>query len=1069
MYVPLWVKSNFSFLEGASHPAELVERAHALGLPALALTDRDGLYGSVRAHVRAKELGLRVVHGATVTVQDAEDGPARAVVLLTEDRAGHGHLCQLLSKGRARCPKGHSRVLTSELREAGSGLIALCPDPALLAALREPFAGRLHALVTRHRHPDDRDRERALRSAAAVIGVPVIAGSEVLYHHRSRRPLQDVLTCIRHGCTLSTAGTRIRSNAEHDLLPPTPMQELYADDPDALRRSLEVAERCTFSLDQLRYRYPAEQIPDGHSQSDWLRVLTYRGAERRFPQGLPPSMHEQLERELALIAELDYGGYFLTMYEIVERCREQGILCQGRGSAANSAVCHCLGITAIDPVKMDLLFERFLSRERAEPPDIDLDIEHQRREEVIQWVYGRYGRRHAAMVANVIRYRARSAVRDVGKALGLPATAVDRMAKLLSHYGGGPSEPGGEPPGGHGGGLGSGHGSGHGEPSGSHGGHGEYGGDVVTPTLLVHAGLDPHAPIHQHLLHLVREIIDTPRHLSIHPGGFLLGHEPVDTLVPIEPATMEGRTVVQWDKYDVDDLGLFKVDLLGLGALSMVRGALALLQEHEGVRMELHEVPPEDPATYDMISRGDTLGLFQIESRAQMAMLPRLRPRTFYDLVIEVAIVRPGPIQGDMVHPYLRRRQGLEPVEYPHPALRRVLEKTNGVPIFQEQVMKLAIAVADYTPGEADQLRRDMAAWRSAGRIERHRERLLCRMVANGIEPEFAQRVFSQIQGFGEYGFPESHAASFALIAYVTGWLRCHHHAIFTAALLNALPMGFYSPASIVEDAKRHGVPVRPVDVARSAWDCTLEPAAPQEAGRSRWAVRMGLRMVKGLGVHEAGRLRAEPPPYADLTDFVRRTRLSGKALQVLAEAGALAGFGLDRRDALWATRGLAVQHDDDLSLPADQAPEPDRPRFEPVHPTEAVLWDYRTSHHSTRGHPMESIRPGLRAGLPWAQDVARMRDRQATDFVGLVICRQRPGTASGVTFLTLEDETGFVNVVVWARVFDEHRVLIKSAAVLGVSGRVQRAEGVVHLVAERLWEPTTRAAPLPTRVRSFH
>ncbi len=1052
MYAPLWVKSNFSFLEGASHPAQLVERAHELQLPALALTDRDGVYGIVRAHVRAKELGVRMIYGAQVTVQDSEASPVRHVLLLAIDRAGYGRLCQLLSRGRARCPKGRSRVLTSELRHAGPGLLALCPDPALLPALREPFADHLYAIITRHRQDDEPERERTLRAAAAATETPVVASTEVLYHHRSRRPLQDIATCIRHGCTLSTAGTRIRGNAEHDLLPPHVMQQLYADDPQALARSLEVAERCTFSLGDIRYRYPGEQIPEGRSESDWLRTLAFEGAARRFPAGLPLAMREQLDRELQLIAELDYGGYFLTMYEIVERCREQGILCQGRGSAANSAVCHCLGITAIDPVKMDLLFERFLSRERAEPPDIDLDIEHQRREEVIQWVYERYGRKHAAMVANVIRYRARSAVRDVGKALGLPATALDRLAKLLYYYGEAPSESAGES-------------TREGPQAQAQG----YHGDRISPELLVHAGLDPRTPVHQHLLHLTAELVDTPRHLSIHPGGFLLGHEPVDTLVPIEPATMEGRTVVQWDKYDVDDLGLFKVDLLGLGALTMVQRALEMLAHYDDLPLQMYQIPTEDPATYDMISRGDTLGVFQIESRAQMAMLPRLRPRTFYDLVIEVAIVRPGPIQGDMVHPYLRRRQGLEAVEYPHPALRRVLEKTNGVPIFQEQVMKLAIAVADYTPGQADELRRDMAAWRSAGRIEQHRERLISRMVANGIELQFAERVFSQIQGFGEYGFPESHAASFALIAYVTAWLRCHHPAVFAAALLNAQPMGFYSPASIVEDAKRRGVPVRPVSVLDSAWDTTLEPAEPEDGSRSRWALRMGLRLVKGLGERERARLELAPPPYADLADLARRTRMPIRALQALAEAGALQCFGLDRRDALWAIRGLHAQQDDRLALPVDQAPEAERPQFREVNQTEAILWDYRASHHSTRGHPMQSIRPGLPPGLPWAQDVGRMRDRQTTDFVGLVICRQRPGTASGVTFLTLEDETGFVNVVVWQRVFAEHAILIKSAAVLGVSGRVQREDGVVHLVADRLWEPVVRASAPPTQIRSFH
>jgi len=764
--------------------------------------------------------------------------------------------------------------------------------------------------------------------------------------------------------------------------------------------------------------------------SDVLREKTLAGARERFGEAIPPDVQHQLDRELDLIAELDYGGYFLTMHKIVQYCRGQGILCQGRGSAANSAVCYCLGITAIDPVDMELLFERFLSRERAEPPDIDLDIEHHRREEVIQWVYKEYGRTHAAMVANVIRYRARSAIRDVGKALGIPGTALDRMAKLLGHYDTG-----------------------------------------FSADLLRLAGVDPHTSAMEHLLRLCHEIADFPRHLSIHPGGFLLGDAPIDTLVPIEPATMEGRTVIQWDKYDIDDLGLFKVDLLGLGALSMIRGCFDLLQDHKATVLDMATVPRDDPTTYAMISRGDTVGVFQIESRAQMAMLPRLQPRTFYDLVIEVAIVRPGPIQGDMVHPYLRRRSGLEPVEYPHPALKSALHKTLGVPIFQEQVMKLAVLVADYTPGEADQLRRDMAAWRSQGRIERHRERLIQRMIGNGIEPEYAERIFSQICGFGEYGFPESHAASFALIAYATAWLRCHHPDVFCCGLLNALPMGFYSAATIVEDAQRHGVEVRPIDILYSRWDCTLEPLATLAPFPSpNWAVRMGLGFVKGFGERQRKILERawEDGPFTSTEDFVARTQLHPKRLQALAEAGGFASQGIDRRDTIWALHGLHAQRNDRIDIPTEIAPK--QPSFARLSPGEAILWDYRTSGHSTRGHPIECIRTELDARrIPTAAEVATSGNGRRLDYVGLVICRQRPGTASGVTFYTLEDETGFVNVVVWRQVFDDHVVLAKAAVLLGVSGTVQAQDGVVHLIAKRLWDPDLRFHPQGTTQRSFH
>ncbi|MDH5676953.1 MAG: error-prone DNA polymerase [Myxococcales bacterium] len=1044
-YLPLWVKSNFSFLEGASHPEELVERAHELGLPALVLSDRDGVYGIVRAHMRARELGLKLVIGAQVSVappgpanETGQAGEALRLILLCIDREGYGNLCQLLSRGRLRSGKGQSRVGLSEVAGFSQGLIALCPEPELLGALAEPFGDRLYALITRHLVADEQPRESALRTRAAEHGVETVAATEVLYHQRVRKKLQDVLACIRAGVTLQGAGRVIGQNAEHDLKSTAAMQRLFADDAAALQRSLEIAERCHFSLSELRYRYPGEHLPSGKSESDWLRQLTFEGAASRFPRGIPQAVADQLEAELAIIAELEYGGYFLTMWEVVRFCKSQQILCQGRGSAANSAVCYCLGITAVDPIKLDLLFERFLSRERAEPPDIDLDIEHERREEVIQWVYARYGRRHAAMVANVVRYRMRSALRDVGKVLGLPATALDRLSKLM---GGRFSDLGSE--------------------------------------ALRHAGLDAEAPIQAHFVELVDAIEDFPRHLSIHPGGFLLGHEPVDTLVPIEPATMEDRTVIQWDKYAVEDLGLFKVDLLGLGALTHLHRCFDLLREHEGSDLSLALVPHDDAETFEMVSRADTVGVFQIESRAQMSMLPRLRPRSFYDLVIEVAIVRPGPIQGDMVHPYLKRRNGEEQPEYPHPALERALSKTLGVPIFQEQVMKVAVLVGGYSPGEADQLRRDMAAWRSRGRIEGHHGRLVGRMVENGIDAEFAERIFSQIRGFGEYGFPESHAASFALIAYATAWMRCHHPEVFSCSLLNSQPMGFYSPATLVEDARRRGIEVRPVDVRHSAWDCTLEPVVPERElglgpddrpvrdGEPRWALRMGLRYVRGLGGRERDALTWAPPPYRSLEDFMARTRLRKAAYQKLAEAGALDGLVPGRRKALWAVLEVFRRLDDALSLGASEA---QGTRLRSLGEAEVILWDYRSSSHSTRGHPVATIRAALdKRGLPTARELAALPHGRRTRYVGMVICRQRPATASGVTFYTLEDETGFVNLVVWQKVFERNAIAARTALLLEVQGKLQSEGGVVHLIADSLAECAIDFDPSGTSTRSFH
>ena len=1058
-YFPIWCKSNYSFLEGASHPEELVEAAVALGLPGLALCDRDGMYGAARAHVAARERpDFQLILGSQVNIEDGS-----FITLLAADRGAYANLCRLISTGRLRCEKGLSFVSWREVYERAEGVVALWggegsllagdPDPLFIARpLREAFGDRLYALIPRHRRPEETRLEERARGRAHRYGIPTVAAVETLYHARERRALQDVLTCVRHGVTLGTAGRLLRANDEHALKGLPEFAALFADDPASCARTLEVAERCSFSLAEIRYRYPDETLPDGKSSSEWLRQLTFAGALDRYPDGIPEKVCLQVERELDLIRELDYDGYFLTMWEIICFCRERDILCQGRGSAANSAVCFCLGITSVDPVRMDLLFERFISRERAEPPDIDLDIEHERREEVIQHVYAKYGRTHAAMVANFIRYRARSSVRDIGKVLGFAETEVDRLAKLLPIYG------------------------------------------TVTPEVLTDAGFDAGNPMHIHLLKLSEEIQDFPRHLSIHPGGFLLGHERVDTLVPIENAAMEGRTVIQWDKEDIENLGLFKIDLLGLGGLTQLHLAFDLIRAHWDHDISMATIPPEDPATFAMIQRADTVGVFQIESRAQMAMLPRLKPRTYYDLVIQVAIIRPGPISGGMVHPFLRRRNGEETVVYPHPSLRPVLEKTLGVPLFQEQVMKLAVVAADYTPGEADQLRRDMAAWRIKGRIEQHHDRFVPRMIEKGIAPEFAERVFEQIRGFGEYGFPESHAASFALIAYATAWVRCHYPEAFVCALLNAQPMGFYAPATIVSDGKRHGVVVLPLSVQAGNWQCRLEPTAtatrsgrarvgereskrnvrpaPADAAQAthpcRYVVRMGLRYVKGLAKREGERIETarRQGPFRSLVDFVARTGLDASKTAHLAEAGALACFQASRRQALWEARGTHHTRDPEFGVEPEEASQ----QFAPLSLLEEVAWDYDASSHSTRGHPLAPLRLSLAAqGLPSAREVHAARDGSRIRYAGLVICRQQPATARGAVFMTLEDETGFVNLVLWKDVFAKHRVVARTAGFLGITGKVQSESGVVNLVAEELWVPRLEALPPEGESRDFH
>ncbi len=1007
MGVALCCRSNFSFLEGASHPEELVEAAHRLGLRALALCDRNGLYGVVRAHQRAQALGLQLVIGAQVSVSDGS-----SIVLLVQDRVGYANLCKVLSIGCMRSPKGQCTLEWFEIAMHATGLIALwggtegslgatMPPDDVARCLQDAFGERLYALITRHLNEAEKEREARIRERARRYGIQTVAATEVLYHARERQPLQDILTCIRCGVALDQAGRRLKANAEHGLKGAQELAALFEDVPEELARAEAIARSCTFSLKELRYRYPSEHLPNGMTTMDYLKQLCAEGARKHYGGMIPEAVTQQLAHEFELIESLDYGGYFLSMREIVDFCRERGILCQGRGSAANSAVCFCLGITAVDPVRMGLLFERFISAERAEPPDIDLDIAHQRREEVIQHVYEKYGRSHAAMVAVVITYKGRLAVREVGKALGLPETELGRLAKFVGHDG------------------------------------------HLTPEKLALAELKADKPVYGYLMQWVRELVHFPRHLSIHPGGFLLGHQPVNELVPIENGAMRDRTVIQWDKNDVEALGLFKVDLLGLGALTHLSECFALIQAHRGITLTMATVPAEDPATYAMLGKGDSVGVFQVESRAQMAMLPRLKPKTYYDLVIEISLVRPGPITGGMVHPYLRRRNGEEAIDYALDCLRPVLEKTLGVPLFQEQVMKLAMVAADYTPGEADQLRRDMAAWRKRGSIARHRKRLIERMQARGVPIAFAERVFKQIEGFGDYGFPEAHAASFALITYIGAYLKCHYPAEFTCALLNAQPMGFYSVATIVEDARRHQVTVRPLCINQSGLASTLEPDG------DRWAIRMGLRHVKGLSRQAAQRLRANGP-YDDLKAVLTRSGVERGDLLKLAQSGACHSLGCDRRSALWQIRGHQKPlFDGSMSIPEAM------PTFRNLSLFEAINWDYQHAAHSTRGHPLGPLREQLlKKGLRDARGLMQLPDQTPVRYAGLVICRQRPGTASGVVFLTLEDETGFMNLVVWPGIYERHKRLIKTVSLLGVSGKLQVKHGVTHLIATRFWRP---------------
>jgi error-prone DNA polymerase len=1010
-YTELQTTTNFSFLRGASQVEELFAHAAMLGHRALGITDRNTLAGIVRAHLRAKETGVRLIAGCRLDLTDAPP-----LLVYPTDRPSWSRLCRLLTLGKGRAGKGACDLRWADLEAGAEGLVAiLCdaPSPESLRRLRITFPGRSYVALTLHRRPNDAVRLRHIADMAQIARVPTVVTGDVLYHVPERRILQDVLTCIRETRTIDDIGFKRERSADRALKPPAEMARLFAAYPEALARSTEIADRCRFSLDALRYQYPHEIRFPGLTAQQTLERLTWEGAAQRYPNGVPDNVTRQLNHELQLIASLEYAPYFLTVDSIVRFARSRHILCQGRGSAANSAVCYVLGITSIDPTRSGLLFERFVSAARKEPPDIDVDFEHERREEVIQWIYETYGRERAALCATVIRYRGRGAVRDVGKALGLTEDVTGALSAQMSHWG---DEEG------------------------------------VAEERAAELNFNMQDRRLRLTLDLARTLMGFPRHLSQHPGGFVLTQDRLDDLVPIEPASMANRQVIEWDKDDIDALRFMKVDVLGLGMLGCMRRGFDLLAEHRGVRIDLAGVPAEDPATYAMIRKADTLGTFQIESRAQMSMLPRLKPRTFYDIVIQVAIVRPGPIQGDMVHPYLRRREGLERAEYPTPELRGVLEKTLGVPLFQEQAMQVAIVCAGFTPDEADALRRSMATFKFTGGVHHFRDKMIAGMLERGYTRDFAERTFSQIEGFGSYGFPESHAASFALIAYASSWLKCHHPDVFCCALLNAQPMGFYAPAQIVRDAVLHGVAVRAVCVNASAWDCTLEHGGGEQGGGPHLAVRLGLRMAKGLSSIQADTLiaRRRNGAYRSVEEVHRRAGVPVAALERLAEADAFQSLDLNRRQALWAIRGLS---DTRLPLFDGLDAETDAPvPLVPMTDGRQVVEDYRATGLSLRRHPVSFLRPELRArGIACCGDLLRLRDGKRLTIAGIVLVRQRPGSARGVLFVTLEDETGHANLIVWPSVFDRQRRLILSATMVACRGKMQREGDVIHVIADEL------------------
>jgi error-prone DNA polymerase len=1022
-YAELHCISHFTFLRGASAPEELVRRAAELGYTALALTDECSVAGVVRAHQAALEYAIQLIIGSEFCLDDG-----LRLLLLPMNSRGYAGLCALITQARCAAPKGQYQLgreafsadSTLDLRECQAIWLAEDePDEADAAWFTQVFPGRVRLALELQAESDNQEKLSIYKLFSKQTSIPLVACGDVHMHVRGRRALQDTVTAIRLGLTLQQAGRRLQSNGERYLKSRQRLARLYP--PELLIETLTLSAQLNFSLDQLEYRYPSELVPAGQSAERWLRQLTEQGKRWRWPDGVSAKIAQQIENELQLISELSYEAYFLTVHDIVQFARKQRILCQGRGSAANSAVCFCLGITEVDPTRINMLMERFISRERDEPPDIDVDFEHERREEVIQYIYRKYGRMRAALTASVITYKPRSAIRDVGKALGLSGLQTDRMARAMQWWDG----------------------------------------KNISTERVREAGLDPDSPLIRRLLAIVQQLLGFPRHLSQHVGGFLVAEQPLTELVPIENATMPDRTVIQWDKNDLDDLGLLKIDVLGLGMLSAIHRCFDLLADWYGRYLSMASVPAEDPRVYRMISAADTVGVFQIESRAQMAMLPRLKPACYYDLVIEIALIRPGPIQGDMVHPYLRRRNGEEPVDYPSGAVRSVLERTLGVPIFQEQVMQLAIIAAGFSGGEADQLRRAMAAWKRRGGLEPFKEKLVDGMREHGYSLKFAEQIYRQIQGFGEYGFPESHAASFALLVYVSAWLKCHEPAVFACALLNSQPMGFYAPAQIIRVAREAGVRVSPVDVNHSDWDCTLE-------GRRGFApeLRLGLRMVKGLAQTGADQLLAARGAdlFASIADLAERVKLSAADYAALAAADTFRGIAGNRHRSRWQVAGI----ESSPLFPVMRFTEGE-PLLRVPRVAESVLDDYASAGLSLRQHPVALIRDRLGLDCQRANDLSELADGAMAYAAGLVITRQRPGSAAKVTFVTLEDETGFVNVVVWEQLAEQQRRVLLNASVLGVYGQIQKQDGVLHLIARNLEDCSQLLGQARFASRDFH
>jgi len=1037
-YAELQTYTHYSFLRGASAPEDMIQRAVKLDYQAIAITDECSVSGIVKAHVEAKKYGLQLIIGSQMLITPENHTPAFNLIILAMNKNGYGNLCELITVGRTRAEKGsylirpedlaHPIGDVSHLKGMPGCQLILAPSYGIAAetlALQAAWLvhtcpGRARIALSLHNRSKDESHKQVVYSVAEHYGLPVVATGDVCMHVRSYKPVQDTMTAIRHGLAISQCGYKLASNAEQHLRSRLRIANLY--NREALDETLRVAKLCRFSLDELQYEYPEEFVPAGETVTSYLRKESYIGANWRFPSGIPATVQMQLEYELTLIAELKYEPYFLTVYDIVRFARSQNILCQGRGSAANSTVCYCLGITEVDPARGTMLFERFISKERNEPPDIDVDFEHQRREEVIQYIYRKYGRLRAALTGVIISYRPKSVLRDVGKALGIDLSIVEKVAKAR---------------------------------------HG-WGGSADLAQRLKDCGLDPDSVIAQKWSEIADKMMKFPRHMSQHPGGFVIAHEKLSRLVPIENAAMANRSVIQWDKDDLDAVGLLKIDILALGMLSCIRRALDLVSEQRGERFELSDIPAEDPATYDMICAADTVGVFQIESRAQMSMLPRLLPRTYYDLVIEVAIIRPGPIQGGMIQPYLRRRQGIEPVSYPSKDMEKVLSRTLGVPIFQEQVMQIAMVAAGFSAGEADALRRAMAAWKRKGNLEQFEKKLEEGMAKRGYAPEFAIAIIGQIRGFAEYGFPESHAASFALLAYASSWLKCHEPAAFLCALLNSFPMGFYSRSALVQDSQRHGLTVRPVDVRISNWEACLEPISNQQP-----AVRLGLNNINGLKRDAAWRIEEARAilQFTSISDLSSRAKLDRQDIQALANANALESLAGNRHQAMWQSvvsipdKGLlrdANVHEAHIELSAPSEGD-------------TIIADYRSLGLTLGRHPLALLRERLNKMRFLRSNVLQVSaDGMFARGCGIVTVRQRPQTAKGVLFLTIEDETGNVNVICWQNVVEQFRKEIYGASLLGVYGRWQSQQNVRHLIAMRLVDLSHLLGELETRSRDF-